>query len=748
MTPPNNLHCKKVFVFIIFLFCQLRSEPIMADTIKEKQDAFVNNLEERVRSTLLFGGSSPIGFSGEGRIKIQYHDMRQCPPFMESDKSWLQSGWQGNQGMLKLGMIVALGRNVTLYSKIGFQSTFPGNYTNDKPTGAWDLPDPGYEPCQENHDHINDPAYIHEDMMAGIALRTRPASFMLTLGGLQWIEASPLTVWDYQRRLFAWDYLPFESEEPLGIYYGKNIIKGERTGRAAWNKKPFNGIGLESIDLPLKLYMQMFYGSFPSFDRHEREYTIKLEDDLAYYSLSKENPVKSHGLGNSYRHAIVCRAARDFPGNVTAGLNFSTIRYDSDITNNSLFISENVRPFYKEPIVISMDARGKPTDYFALHVDAALGRVDTGFFVQKNGDQYPIKNTELKSSACKPAIFASIKNDSVFPASLEFFYAAPGFYSPFSFAKSVDGFYPFGANCIGPGNFVASAYTQNLVGFNLHLSPPGLEGSGHCILTYGNHRQVRPGPDALFFPYRLNGADLFSVFQTSFCRWGYGLLDDYFTPKYRKRLGDESSGFSNRSEAGGIRSDELEIYEGFVPYENATQAQANSIDANASVIERSQYVPFHRKYAFNLALDAAYDIGKWVGWNNGVYLSVYAAINGISTTPKVLTTGEQANGMLLWGDLIRFEPAIALSEKLYILGISGFENWRAATAWTKDPVSASIVSRPIDYRDFAWGLGCDWQAIERVGLHGRCKWMNHDDVNVPENNWKTPIVSGEIKMWF
>ena len=120
----------------------------------------------------------------------------------------------------------------------------------------------------------------------------------------------------------------------------------------------------------------------------------------------------------------------------------------------------------------------------------------------------------------------------------------------------------------------------------------------------------------------------------------------------------------------------------------------------------------------------------------------------------------------LWSIYLRFEPAIQLTKKFYLLGILGFENWRSDKAWmylddrdrVKDYLSAKdtlaydngkrIFNVPIDYRDVAYGLGFDWEILNRVGLHFRAKYMRHKDVNFALNNWATPIVSLEIKTWF
>ncbi len=83
-----------------------------------------NDLEAKVQSTLLFGGSAPVSFSGEARLKLQYHKFGLSDAkLVQGDRTYVESNWEGNESLLRLGMVVRAGRNAVLWSKIGFQST-------------------------------------------------------------------------------------------------------------------------------------------------------------------------------------------------------------------------------------------------------------------------------------------------------------------------------------------------------------------------------------------------------------------------------------------------------------------------------------------------------------------------------------------------------------------------------------------------------------------------------------------------
>jgi hypothetical protein len=733
-------------------------------------------LEAKVRSTLMTGGSSPVSFSGEARLRISQHDFYNYPAYLAKDQTWTQANYDGNESMLRLALVVRAGRNAVLWSKIGFQNTLPGIFLNNDARDSL-----GYTRAQNRHDKSDVTANIHEDMAAGIAIRTVPASFWLRMGNVLWTEASPLTIWKAQPRTFAWDYLPYEVEQPVARYYEYNIAKGEKTGRAAWNKKAFNGVDLRSIDLPAGLQLALLWADFERYDNFEREF-IDFSNDLGLADLP--NDAKQHGIGDTYRHMYHGRLAKDkFPGNMTLGLNGVGIVYQSEIAlnqawknnfgvteiliadtaNNRQLRFANGSGFYKEPKVFSADLKGAATEKLDLHLEAALGLMDTvwiGYGVDSGGTDAAGRKTYAAASSRRtraadpvPALFARIASRYGIPVQADLAWIPKGFYSPFSFAAPVDGFYPVGSNMVGAGKFIArgegSPYTQNMAGINLSVSPN--VGYGHLRIGYGQHFQPVAARDVLYFPYRLNGQDFNSVFQSSYNRWGNNLVDHSITSgKYPRRLGDES--FRTKEyqnpygpEAGGLRSDYLSIYESFVPYENAAQADSN-LNETTSILTRSAFVPSHRKWSGNFELDGAVDIGPWVGYPRDFFLSGYFALNAVSSSFRAVSLSPADD--MLWGMYMRAEPAIAVTGKFYLLGLAGFELWRSGMAYMTDPASGAVVKSPIAYRDYALGGGFDWDFASRAGLHGRYKWMKHQDEFLSANDWASPLVSAEIKMWF
>lgn len=746
----------------------------------------VDELESRVRSTLLFGGSSPVSFSGEARLKIQEHDYSDYPAYLAADQTWTQANWEGNESMVRLAMVVHANRNAVLWSKIGFQNTLPGIYINKSAPGSTTTD--GFTQVQNRHDKSDVTANIHEDMAAGLAIRTVPASFWVRMGNVLWTEASPLTIWKAQPRTFAWDYLPYEIEQPIGRYYEYNIAKGEKGGRAAWNKKAFNGIDFRSIDLPWGFQTALMWADFERYDNFEREY-VDFSNDLALAQLS--NATKQNGIGDSFRHMYHARVANTkILDNFTLSLNAVGIRYKSDIVDVSQWrkvfgVSGTLLTdpataqrmnfvkgagFYKEPDVFSFEARGTVNEKLEIHTDLALGMMDTVWVrwavdsSQRNSANlasYRQTKTRTHTRAdLVPAFYTRINSQYGIPIQTDLAYIPKGFYSPFSFATPVDGFFPAGSNLVGAGKFIArgeaSPYNQNMAGVFLSVSPP--VGYGHLRFAYGQHFQPEKGQDVIYLPYRLNGQDLNTTFQSSYNRWGNSPVVHSIGGSNLKgahRLGDQSfvtTEYNNPPgyAGGGLRSDYLSMFESFVPYESAAQADSNlNSIPSTDVMKRNPYVPIHQKYSFNLEADGAWDIAPFIGYPHDIFLSGYAALNGVSSAMEALALSP--DNMMLWGYYLRAEPAIALSDKFYFLGLAGYEVWRSDMAYTDALAtdgSTTAVKAPIDYQDWAFGAGFDWDFAARVGFHFRYKWMKHEDKTLPANDWAAPLVSGEIKMWF
>ena len=845
-------------------------EPVDKNSSVEEVDTFIrenlSDLDSKVRSTLMFGGSAPVSFMGEARLHIQNHELVNYSDWMEADKTWTNSNWAGNSSLLRIGMVAKPHRSAVLWAKLGFQHTLPGVYTNSANNTI-----DGYKASSTRHDKGNEEISIQEDMSAGIAIRTKPASFWLKMGNVLWTEASPLTIWKKQPRTFAWDYLPFEVEQPIQRYYEYNIVKGEKSGRSAWNKKPFNGIQFESIDLPGNLYFNFLFGTYERYDNQELDY-YDFSGDNGYTDVATE--AKGRGTGDSYRHMIHTRLAYKNPESGTIiGGNYVTSIYKDDIFANENWYSKFNGPSYQDVIdstysdtlgrmlyrnettgwyktftTASLDAKYKFNDKLKIHTDVGFSKRDTTFITKYTYDQEVFNASTgafgfvkdapdgskvwTKPGNPKFAAYASIESEYGIPVKLDLAYIHPKFYSPWSFVSYNDAFMPFSSNMVGAGKFMGrgegSPYVQNMTGAQVTINPD--IGYGHFRMAYGYHFQIEESRDFLYMPFRLHGADMHTFFESSYTRWGndYIYTSTDARNKFYPHLGDESYvigggkkkapfitdkisqpflSLGSGPQSGGITSDFLSLYEGFMAFESVEQAEANVKEATDLRTE-AKNIPKNIKSTFNLELDAAYDIADLVSSPKDILVGLYASLNGVNKGHAPFQLGDDA---MLTSFYFRIEPAVAVTKSFYVLGLFGFENWKTSQSYMwipklfnmRKPLASdeefagdtdafltakaeydeakdiydenedgkqwgTTVNVPIDYRDFAYGFGFDWDFSPRVGLHGRMKWFSRVDeglnskkdeieklledndspLSAPDHDFDGWILSGEIKMWF
>jgi len=400
-------------------------------------------MEAKVASTLRDGASSPVSFSGMLQLRPQFHSFSGL-----ADSSWLNLAQQGfvfntDQPLIRLGMVVSPGRNSTAWATMGFRASFPGvnsyqflnprdpnNHANDI-RGNW-----FYDFQHHSSGSSGRGVTVYEDMNAGFAIRTTPASFMLRMGSMNWLEASPLSIWGGTRRAFAWEYLPYEIEGPIAQRFSNNIASLEQVGRGVWNRRPFQGIDLSVIDLPWGLRGFFLYGVGSPFDRMHR-YHIDMAVDRGYAgdNAGAVGSIIEAGIGDQYRQFLFYRLSKRMQDqDITFGINngfmisrtdvvgagywfgasfnqkFDIGRLRSDWENTATGETvriehqtdlERVRDwnaadrnilslgegFIVEPNILSADVRGSIGSNFRFMLDVGASWVDT-HFIRIDPDSY------------------------------------------------------------------------------------------------------------------------------------------------------------------------------------------------------------------------------------------------------------------------------------------------------------------------------------------------------------------------
>lgn len=828
------------------------------DSIEQNLDP----VEAQARRSLFGGGSKPVSFSGEAIMRFLGTSYDENPGWLSHDVTETKN----SSASIRLAMVAAPHRNLRLWSKIAFNAQMlgynkPANPGPDKSlygtprTGSLDVRDIGN----------------YEDMCAGLIAKTGPVTTQTRIGGVLWTEASPLSLWKGQNRMFGWDYVPYELEQSSAQYYEYATIKGEKTGRAAWNKKPFQGLQFESIEMPWNLYYNVTYGSFDMGQKYQpfminTNTTHGLMNTNTYGKDGGDNTdapgprkvgTKGIGIGDSYRKTLLLRFAKaELPMGITAGLNYVNYKTDDDYPkqfwnmwsgtgwkdhypviawhyrDSADQIGKYNANYFVNTQVASVDFRRNLPGGLQFHVDIAMSKVDTAFFkVDTIGDggnhwrRYGISDSATIVNAYQGEILGHSKAEWIpavygmlaYPVSIagknidfqvQGIFAPKKFYSGSSFVLPVDAIFPYESNLTGAGKFAGAdngtPYASNLAGANLSTKLP--VANGHAKINFGFHSQLENGSDFIFLPWRLNGTAFNYTLNASTSRYdGATLTDAYLmgnhpfylsgnqnydgtnlAGKYRqiRRMGNEfywgqnPDGTERRNPyapqpglAGGIRNDYLATFEGFGAFRLRKEAaqREQDLDAIGGMFETG-VMPQAKKATQNLSIDLSKDIARYWGGKNSLHLAFYGALNSITKSGSPIPTLSSNDDVLLSSYHLRFEPVVQLTQKLYLIGLFGHEIWKSnygvavidSANGTAPSLHAEYLdptnwyAAPIDYSDWAYGIGLDWDIAPRVGLHVRLQHFTHEDKGISKevptavgkNDYKAWFLHAETKMWF
>lgn len=439
---PKKLSALALAVVSVPAVWSQSTPPALGDAAKVELDSInagLDQYESMARRSILSGGSKPVSFAGEAIGRIIGSTYRDYPDWMQADATTMKNSF----ATLRMGMVAAPSRNLRLWSKVAFSNALlgstasPSDAQGDGTKSGTTLPTGYYRSPTTGEAGFKIGSLVFEDMCAGAVAKIGPTTWSFKAGGVLWNELSPLTVWKVQPRIFSWDYLPFELEQSTAQFYDYGTVKGEKSGRAAWNKKPFQGLQLESVELPLGLYANGMWGFYEGYNKNQpwlipndKNTELQMIDTLngssgttAYRSSS----TKGFGIGDGYRWSYFLRLAKsDLPGGMTVGGNLfayyvdpnypkqwgyegttdltkaytgisvardviSTAKIDSAGTGSSKTYTYGIKTtsgtgrqysnnYYVIPKVGSIDFRRNIPGGLNFHVDIAMSHADSVFY--------------------------------------------------------------------------------------------------------------------------------------------------------------------------------------------------------------------------------------------------------------------------------------------------------------------------------------------------------------------------------
>ena len=364
--------------------------PALGDAANAELDSInagLDRYESMARRSIMGGGSKPVSFAGEAIGRIIGSTYGDYPQWMQADATTMKNSF----ATLRVAMVAAPNRNLRLWSKISFNHALLGDNAPSKLVSNREdsLPAGYYRSPTTGEAGFKVGSLVFEDMCAGLIAKIGPTTWSAKMGGVLWNELSPLTVWKIQPRIFAWDYLPFELEQSTAQFYDYGTVKGEKSGRAAWNKKPFQGIQLESVELPAGMYVNGFFGSYEGYNKNQpwlipndKNTELHMIDDGAQTNAGRSYATKGIGIGDEYRWSYFARVSKnDLPGGVTAGANWFSYYVDENYPRQWGYQAASdfgqavaTKPNYSPTYVYSSDSKTVRKATFVLD---SLSRVAT-----------------------------------------------------------------------------------------------------------------------------------------------------------------------------------------------------------------------------------------------------------------------------------------------------------------------------------------------------------------------------------
>ncbi|MBP5440186.1 MAG: hypothetical protein J6Y14_04640 [Fibrobacter sp.] len=728
---------------------------LQLDSLHASLDTLSGNME----STLLGKDDLPLAVSGYMAFRLKNFHYSEQSPWVRDDQARTSV-----DALLNVNVVAMPNSYITLFTNLMFPFDMSGLFTNSYAKNPTQIPNNHDERVLFDHSTDYYSSTINEEMNAGVDIRAGVFGAYITAGGVIWANASPLTMWERETNpRFVWQYELFEDEKTVSTYYKEKAFKPVKEGgRAFWTNRSFGGVFANIYQLPYDLKAQFLVSQPVDADMATR-------DGLRMYG-GQPGELEMMG-GYDFRGTVLHgRIAKEkIADNLTLGVNYMGITYDEGAIYEGEFRGQwtdlGLNPTLLNTHIASIDVKGNITPKLFLMADLGLSFTDSTIFYQsETADNFVAGDASKgyisdahRSSMASPKLGLYIKAQSKYvegwPMTAEIVFFQPGFYSPYSLSNPSrfpgwrkDEFYL---------NAGALRYSPNMAGINFKLEPSF--NRGYFDFQYAQHRQIDAGQDVVAFNYRLNGRNMWESTNSWTKHKPLFVADSGNTrgASYISRVGvqrDAGEGVKMTRQRGGLYGGTWEMWESFAAFENGKQ-----------VIE--QKVPMHAKWSTYLSFMGGYDIGHWFGTDRNIMMTGFVALSGVSTSFAPIAVSEKQSGMLMTSFFGQFEPTVAVTPTFHMVGILGFETFRSDKAYmitalknVAKPTGAAnyyyevdpnmYEKAPINYKDFAIGLGFDWDFSDRVGLHFRYKFMTHSDETVPDNDWHSHYIAAETKAWF
>jgi hypothetical protein len=143
-----------------------------------------------------------------------------------------------------------------------------------------------------------------------------------------------------------------------------------------------------------------------------------------------------------------------------------------------------------------------------------------------------------------------------------------------------------------------------------------------------------------------------------------------------------------------------------------------------------------QKYLSNVMMLLRLEVNRFIKLSSPLMLELYAEIIKLSNEADYLAWYDTKK--LLAQNMMSATVIYNVIPKLSLIGFAGMERWGAET----------VIPKPIDYLDTAYGLGIDYDLAGRAFLYLRVKNFYHTDFQVRQNDLRGVSIWAELKSFF
>lgn len=281
--------------------------------------------------------------------------------------------------------------------------------------------------------------------------------------------------------------------------------------------------------------------------------------------------------------------------------------------------------------------------------------------------------------------------------------------------------------------------------------------TGHAFVNWALFHEQHPSNNMIEFPYTLNGRNLYFAAQNSpFTILHY--YNDYLLG-YMGR-GDTSAISPTRFSSQISRSKQLYSVKSagmLTDYHLAAERfryhRNDAVDTirftvgerdrgNADTLEGTP----SRKQVRKLGFDFGFDLADYFSILKKTMLlecvvemrSVFETSTAAGKYGLIPTLNDEN---ILNGQFASLTLVQEITPTFCLVGMAGFEKWQSRHAWIwyqESDENYYWLRTPIDYTDYLFGIGFDWNLTSRTGIHIRFEKYGHIDENLVDINKNEP----------